>query len=173
MTLSSNKDIPNDLLIANEIIYKKNNYICSSVFIETESAEYSGVTFKLNDFTVKFRVAKITPTKIGQFVTFWKRNKDHDPIAPFDESDEIDFFIVSTRSGNKFGQFIFPKSALIKHGVISKNHKGGKRAIRVYPAWDKTTSKQAMSTQKWQLEFFMEIPENKNVDSDRFKSLMS
>jgi hypothetical protein len=37
--------------------------------MEAESAEYGAYTFELNDLSVRFRVAKITPTKIGQFVT--------------------------------------------------------------------------------------------------------
>lgn len=28
-------------------------------------------------------------------------------------------------------------------------------AIRVYPSWDNPTSKQAIATQKWQSEYFM------------------
>ena len=166
------KNIPHDLLFVNELIYNKNEYTLSSFFIESESLDYSAVTFNLNNYSVKFRVAKTTPTKIGQFVTFWKRNKISGIIAPFDESDKIDFFIVNTRSGSHFGQFIFPKAALLKHGVLSKNNKGGKRAIRVYPSWDITTSKQAMATQRWQLEFFLEITDGNIVDHKRFKNLM-
>jgi hypothetical protein len=41
--------------------------------LERESLEYAACSFKLNSMSVKFRVAKITPTKIGQFVTLWKR----------------------------------------------------------------------------------------------------
>jgi len=33
-----------------------------------ESKEYHVATFQLNDVSIVFRVAKITPTKIGQFV---------------------------------------------------------------------------------------------------------
>ena len=36
-------------------------------------------------------------------------------------------------------------------------------AIRVYPIWDKPTSKQAMETQKWQLEYFVETNDANNL----------
>ena len=82
-------------------------------------------------------------------MTLWKRIKNG-PIQPFDISDPIDFFIISTRKGNNFGQFVFPKAVLYEQGVISKNAEGGKRAIRVYPPWDKGLNNQALKTQKWQ-----------------------
>jgi hypothetical protein len=115
-------------------------------------------------------VAKITPTKIGQFVTFWKRS-EKGPIEPYAVSDAIDFFIINTKSNDKFGQFIFPKSVLSQQGIISTNLKEGKRGIRVSPPWDLTISKQAQKTQKWQLEYFLEIPLNKSVNLDRAKQL--
>ncbi|MEC0126550.1 MepB family protein [Paenibacillus pabuli] len=50
------------------------------------------------------------------------------------------------------GHFVFPKHVLLQRDIISDQGKGGKRAIRVYPPWDKPTSKQALNTQQWQLE---------------------
>jgi hypothetical protein len=138
--------------------------------MEAESAEYSACVFELNNLSIRFRTAKITPTKNGQFVTLWKRSESG-PIAPFEISDSIDLFVISTRLDNRFGQFIFPKAVLCKHGIVSTDKKEGKRAMRVYPPWDQTTSKQAEKTQKWQLEYFLEIPENKSLDIDRFKKL--
>lgn len=139
---------------------------------EIESSEYQACRFKINNKTVQYRHAKITPTKNGQFVTIWKR-AGKKPIQPYDSSDNIDLFVVTVKTKNQFGQFIFPKSALIKQGVFSMNGKGGKRAIRVYPPWDKAESRQAEKTQNWQLEFFAEIPKNKSIDVDRFRSLYS
>ena len=37
--------------------------------IEMESEEYAASEFKMNDLMVKFRLAKTTPTKTGQFIT--------------------------------------------------------------------------------------------------------
>lgn len=137
---------------------------------EDESSEYHAHTFKVNNKSVHYRHAKITPTKVGQFATFWKRAPSK-VIAPYDSSDDIDLLIVTVKAKNHLGQFVFPKSVLIKHGVISVNGKGGKRALRVYPPWDETESKQASKTQSWQLNYFCEIPKNELIDVQKFKSL--
>lgn len=162
--------VPNDLLIIKELVYDANKFKCSPLIMETESAEYGAHEFKLNDYSIKFRVAKITPTKIGQFVTFWKR-VGKGPIQPHDLSDRVDFFVVSTRKDNHFGHFVFPKSILCQQNIMSSNGKGGKRAIRVYPPWDKTTSRQAQKTQQWQLDYFLEIPTSQAIDFERAKML--
>lgn len=140
--------------------------------MEAESAEYGAYTFELNGSSILFRVAKITPTKIGQFVTLWKRI-GNGPIQPYDASDEIDFFVVSTRKNDQFGQFIFPKSVLCHHDVLSIKGKGGKRAIRIYPPWDKTINRQAQKTQIWQMDYFLEIPKNSEINCGRAQMLYS
>ncbi|AXT54500.1 MepB family protein [Aquimarina sp. AD1] len=131
---------------------------------ESESQEYSACRFKLNGQNVLSRTAKVTPKKVGQFVTFWKR-KENGPIEPYDKSDQIDFYIVNVSKKNKLGQFVFPKSLLIKKGIISTEIKEGKRAFRVYPKWDITKSKQAQQTQKWQLNYFYEINDKIDFES--------
>lgn len=161
--------IPSDLLSIKEILFDTCGFECSFPLMEAESAEYSAYTFELNGLNIKFRAAKITPTKIGQFVTLWKRI-ENGPIQPFDASDPIDLFVVSTQKDNYFGQFIFPKSVLIAKGIVSDS-KEGKRAIRVYPPWDITTNKQAQKTQKWQLDYFLETPQDKTIDLNRAKFL--
>ena len=52
-------------------------------------------------------------------------------------NEPIDFFVVSTCQNEYFGPFIFTKTVLCEHGVLSKDGKGGNRAMRVYPPWDK------------------------------------
>ncbi len=72
-----------DLLLAQKLIYEPNGLICSNTQKEAESKDYGACTFDLNNRSIKFRVAKITPTKIGQFVfatlfaiaNFWRRSK--------------------------------------------------------------------------------------------------
>lgn len=137
---------------------------------ETESVAYSAFRFQLSRFKMLFREAKITPTKTGQFVTLWKRIAKG-PIEPFDLSDAVDLFIINTRTETNFGQFVFSKEVLSQHGIITTGSKEGKRAIRVYPPWNQTTNKQAQKTQKWQLDYFLEIPFNKPVDLNRAKAL--
>src|SRR5690606_25179870 len=123
---------------------------------EMESKEYDACRFKLNGMNIISRTAKITTKKVGQFVTFWKRN-GNGPIEPFEENDQIDFYAVNVRTKNEFGQFVFPKSMLIKKGIMSTEKKEGKRAFRVYPSWENANNKQAERTQKWQLDYFYEI----------------
>ena len=162
--------IPTALIELQNLIFKPANFQCSEVILEPESAEYGACHFKLNNLLIRFREAKITPTKIGQFVTLWKRI-GKSPIMPFDLSDEIDLFVICVQKDNHFGQFVFPTSILHKQDIISENHKGGKRAIRVYPAWDKTESRQAQKTQSWQSKYFLEIPKDKPIDILRIKQL--
>ena len=106
---------------------------------------------------------KLLQKKIGQFVTLWKRI-NNGPIQPYDLSDDIDFFIISSQKDDNFGYFIFPKGILHKYDVISKNNNGGKRAIRIYPPWDVITSEQAKKSQSWQLKYFIKTSENELID---------
>lgn len=145
-------------------IYKNCSLRISNFRLENESKEYDGCQFELNDLNVVCRKAKITPKKVGQFVTFWKRNKSG-IIEPFQKNDTICFYVVNVKSKNLFGQFVFPKSILINRGIISTENKEGKRAFRVYPIWDIPVSKQAKTTQKWQLNYFYEI--NDSTDLNR------
>lgn len=146
--------IPNDLLSIQTRVFDACYFKYSAPVIEPECAEYGACQFMLNDLSVRFRVSKITPTKVGQFVTLWKRNGGG-PIQPFDSSDSLDLVIISSRNEEQFGQFIFPRSVLCEQGILSHNGKEGKRAIRVYPPWDKAINKQAQKTQKWQLNYFL------------------
>ncbi|MCD0473809.1 MepB family protein [Flavobacterium sp. EDS] len=170
-TWSNTNTIHKDLLEAKELLYDTCNLECTQPIAEAESADYGAFTFNINKQAVIYRVAKITPTKVGQFVTLWKRS-DKGPIAPFEITDAIDLFIVSTRNGSHFGQFIFPKSVLHQKGILSDDKKEGKRAIRVYPPWDSTTSKQAQKTQQWQLAYFVPISNEKPIDFELIKKLI-
>lgn len=140
-------------------VYDKCALEISDFKLEPESKEYDACRFELNGLNIISRNAKVTPTKAGQFVTFWKRN-GNGPIEPFSENDPIDFFVVNIRTESKLGQFVFPKSVLIKKGIISTERKEGKRAFRVYPNWDIARNKQAERTQKWQLDYFYEIKDS-------------
>ncbi|GGA08492.1 hypothetical protein GCM10008018_62650 [Paenibacillus marchantiophytorum] len=61
-------------------------------------------------------------------------------------SEPVELFVISTRDGNKFGQFVFPKNVLLHRTIVSNKGEGGKRGMRVYPSWDKATSLQAQKT---------------------------
>ncbi len=165
-------NVENHILTIKKLIYDKCDFQISNFLIEEESQEYHACQFNLNDKKIIFRKAKITPTKTGQFVTFWKRNKNG-PIQPFEMTDKVDFFVINVHKNDSIGQFVFPKSVLCKKGVISTDVKEGKRAFRVYPPWDITTSKQAINTQKWQLNYFLELNASKPIDLNRAKKLYS
>lgn len=126
---------------------------------EGESKEYGACRFVINGLKIVSRNAKVTPKKVGQFVTFWKRNQDG-ITEPLNVSDDFDFYTITTKTKSQFGQFVFPKSVLIAKGIVSTDKKDGKRGFRVYPAWDITKNKQAEKTQKWQLDYFYEIGES-------------
>ncbi|MGW6024782.1 MepB family protein [Streptomyces sp. NPDC055099] len=161
-----------DLAAAKALVYDPCGFTCSLPVPEVESAEYAAHEFTLDGRPVRFRAAKTTPTKVGQFVTVWKRSKAG-PIAPFDAADPVDLFVVSTREHGHFGQFVFPKDALRVRGVVSEDGAGGKRAFRVYPPWVVTTNRQAGRAQAWQADFFLRLhlPEGGPVDLARAQEL--
>lgn len=149
-------------------LYDKLNYNIFELITEKESQEYEACSFKLDNKNIICRTSKITPKKIGQFVTFWKRNKER-ITEPFADTDAIDYYVINVQSENKVGQFVIPKSVLIEKGIISTSKKEGKRGFRVYPIWDKTINKQAVLTQQWQLNYFFEI--NDDLDLSFVKKL--
>lgn len=167
---TSSEFIHPDLIAARKSAYEPNGLTMDHFAIEMESEEYAASEFKMNDLNIKFRVANITPTKIGQFVTIWKRIGSG-PIQPFDMTDPFDLVVISVRTSEHFGQFVFPKLVLYEKGIVSKDGKGGKRAIRVYPPWDMTDNKQAIKTQKWQVPYFFEIAPNGKADVSRVRKL--
>jgi hypothetical protein len=160
-----------DLKTAKEMVYDQCNLVITNPKLNTESFEYGACSFELDGKKIQHRVSKITPTKNGQFVTIWRRNQDG-IIEPFDINDKIDFTIITARSGENLGQFIFPKRVLADKGIITQNGKSGKRGIRVYPPWDKPESKQAEKTQNWQLHYFLTIKTDSSKDIGLVKKLL-
>jgi len=161
-----------DLKTAKEMVYDQCNLVMTNPRLKTESLEYGACSFELDGKKIQHRVSKITPTKNGQFVTLWKRNKDG-ITEPFDINDEIDFIIITARNGDNFGQFIFPATVLADKGVITQNGKPGKRGIRVYPPWDNSKSKQAETTQSWQINYFYTIETDGSTDLGLAKKLLA
>lgn len=154
--------LPFHLAKVKELIYDPCNFEFSNFHESEESTEYEACTFQLDRFQIVSRIAKITPKKIGQFVTIWKRNSAG-ITTPFHESDTFDFIVITVWKEENFGQFVFPKSVLIQKRIVATAEKDGKRGIRVYPPWDLPTSKQAIKTQTWQLNYFLPITGSINV----------
>lgn len=161
-----------DLFIAQELAYAPSGFTYHNLKKEAESKDYGASTFEIASKQALFRSGKITPTKVGQFVTLWKRGANGKTQA-YDLSDPVDLFIVSVRDKQNFGQFIFSKLILFEKGFISNKGKGGKRAMRIYPPWDKPDSFQAKKTQSWQLPYFLEIDPSKSTDLNRVQKLFN
>ena len=117
-------------------------------------------------------MAKITPTKTGQFVTIWKRN-ENGITEPHNLSDKFEFYIIATREETKFGVFIFNKTVLSENKILTNKKDEGKRGIRVYPTWSLTTNKQAQKTQNWQTKYFVEISNEEKIDINKVKKLLN
>lgn len=159
------KQIENSVLKARE-------YKIQHLIEDKECKEYFGYNFQLNQLKIKFRKAKITPKKAGQFVTLWKRNAEQQ-TEPFGVRDEFDFYIVFTEYENKYGFFLFPKQILSEKQILTTNQKEGKRGFRVYPKWIKTESKQAEETQVWQTKYFVDLTNDKLKIFEEFNSIIN
>jgi hypothetical protein len=168
----SKSTICTELELIDKLVFRTCGIELTNVNAELESQEYSAYTFQLDGRNVKFRVSKITPTKIGQFVTIWKRNENR-VTAPISIYDDFDLYIIATRKDVRFGFFIFPKQVLHENGILSDKMKDGKRGVRVYPIWDVTTNKQAQKTQQWQVEYFTDLTNGSKSDIRRVKNLLS
>lgn len=145
------------LAYVNKNYYEPNHFSIKAIREEAQNSDYGAGTFQLNSKSVRFRVAKETPIKMGQFVAFWEKGWNHKNQA-FSYEKATDLLVINTfTSKKKFGQFVFPKEVLIKQDILKTATTNGKMAIRVYPRWEKPINKQAIATQKWQLEYFVEL----------------
>ncbi|WP_425269986.1 MepB family protein [Leptospira mtsangambouensis] len=152
---------------AQKTLFDPLKLIITNVFLEEESAEYNACHFQCNEKRITFRSAKVTPKKIGQFVTLWKRSQKG-PIEPYHYKDKMDLYIIETQYKNHIGYFIFTKEILYEKGILFGKYEG-KRGFRVYPTWDEPNNKQGISTKKWQLSYFLDKSEDKN-DLDSLRS---
>lgn len=171
VTLTKVNSIYSDLTVVKELVYYKCGFELTNLKQNLESEKYGACSFELNGKLIQHRVSNITANKTGQFVSIWKRNKDGITM-PFDIFDNVDFIIISSKSENNFGQFIFPKTVLADHGIITSKGKEGKRGIRVYPPWTIAKSRQAEKTQSWQIKYFLAIKNDCSTDLLRAKQLL-
>ncbi|MEO6133813.1 MAG: MepB family protein [Ginsengibacter sp.] len=164
--------MPGSLQQINRLVFQPLDLSISNFILNKESKEYEACFFTLNGKNIIYRLAKITPTKTGQFVTIWKRNENGITV-PFDINDDIHFVIIAVTKDDQFGQFIFPTSVLADKGIITQSGKEGKRGIRVYPPWDKANNEQAIKTQVWQSKYFFLNDFGKNLQStSEFRKLL-
>lgn len=140
--------------------------------IDNECLEYSGCSFKLGNLKVKYRQAKVTPKKVGLFVTLWKRNIEN-KTEPFSVNDSFDFYIIAAKQEDNFGFFIFSKDILSERSILSNSKKEGKRGFRVYPDWTETENNQAVKTKAWQTNYFINCSENDHIISEKINNLLN
>ncbi len=161
------------LTYVNKIFYEPNHLIINAIQEEAQNSDYGAGIFQLNSKSVRFRVAKITPNKIGQFVVFWEKDQANKNQA-FSYEKATDLLVINTfTSDNHFGQFVFPKEVLVKQNILKTPTTKGKMAIRVYPRWEHPTSKQALETQKWQLAYFIEVNNTNRFPAQELVKLYS
>ncbi|MFK7824497.1 MAG: MepB family protein [Oligoflexales bacterium] len=163
-------DLHKDFLSLNRTVLNPLRLKPENIQVDQESQEYGALRFDLEGKKIKFRVGKTTPTKVGHFVTLWKRVGG--VTAPHESTDEVDFFVIGTRHKENIGFFLFSKEVLIQKKIFSNNGTGGKRGIRVYSPWVLTTSKQAKSTQIWQGKYFCDFS-SRASGTDNFKAIWS
>lgn len=163
------KKIPVDMHNSWDKICESLGWKLSDWKAESDNAEYGACEFLINEWRIKFRSGKITPKKVGQFVTFWKRS-EKGPIRPFNREDPFDFLIVRVEDDPFQGYFVFPKHSLCEKGVVTSLGKEGKRAMRLYPPWIKASSlnPQAIKTQRWQSEYFISFSTSLEIICTQF-----
>ncbi|MGH1145904.1 MepB family protein [Bacillus pseudomycoides] len=154
------------------IVYKPNNLIITDLKEEKQNSEYAGGIFQLNNKTIRFRVSKITPNKIGQFVSFWEKNENMQNQS-FSYDPAPDLLVITCIDENKLGQFIFPKEILLKEKILKTQSQKGKMAMRIYPVWDNPVSDQAKKSQMWQLQYFVNLSDTNNLSIDKLLNLYS
>lgn len=162
----------NDLKNIAKLLVEITQSQISNLIEEDESKEYFGYNFEVDKLNFKFRKAKITPKKVGLFVTLWKRNSKNE-TEPFKASDNFDFYIVATEENENYGLFLFPKNELVARQILSTTLKEGKRGFRVYPNWSKTENKQAEKTQLWQTRYFVDFSNDNKVNTERIKEIIT
>lgn len=156
-----------ELELLNNSVFSKLNVIISHLLPDLECDEYLGHNFQLDQFSIKFRKAKITPKKIGQFVTLWKRNPVNKQNEPFTYQDPFDFYIIFCKNDDRTGFFFFSKQILTHQNILTTHSKDGKRGFRVYPTWDSPPNRQALKTQAWQQDFFIDFSDNNFLEKLR------
>lgn len=142
---------------------------CSAPLPEAENREYGAAVASVGRRSGRFRAGKVTPSKVGVFVAVWQRGGDG-VSEPFPADDGVSVLVVTAREGDRFGQFVLPTAALVEHGIVSMNGRGGKRGFRLYPPWSVPANPQARRSQRWQSEFFLDL--TGNADLIRAKRLL-
>lgn len=132
------------------------NMKITNVEVELWNKDYEAINLCYGNTNVKSRLAKKTPKKKGYFIAVWRKNNAN-MNEPFTYQSFQDRLVVNVSDGHYKGQFVFPKSVLIEHGIVSSQDKKGKMAMRLYPSWETDLNKTAYHTQCWQTKYFVDL----------------
>lgn len=154
-SVASLADLHPDIVLALQGLVS-NGAVLGALYREDQNAEYGGVVAVVDGVPVRARVGKATPTKVGHFVTVWRRNELAVSV-PFRDDESTGGLIVIVRGGGQVGAFSFPVKVLLRRGIVSGEGSSGKRGFRVYAPWVAVPSAQARRTQDWQIEHYQEL----------------
>lgn len=124
-----------------------------SALPERENRAYGAQILDTSVGMIRVREGRATPTKPGVFVAVWHR-MDSGETGPLPNNDGVDYLLVTAQRGELIGSFLIPTQALMEHGIISVEGRGGKRGFRLYPTWLTAHNPQASRTQAWQAPYF-------------------
>ncbi|WP_437917956.1 MepB family protein [Sphingobacterium sp. LRF_L2] len=133
---------------------------------------YAGGSFKINAVKLICRTAKVTPKKVGKFVTLWKRSKNGE-TEPYHGEDPYDFYLVFAEEGEHQGFFVFPRHVLARESILTSAKGEGKRGFRVYTSWDNVNNKQAKQTKCWQSFYFIDLSTLMDENKAKYQAIIS
>lgn len=145
------------MILSQQLIYHLTttyNASIENLLPDAEAQEYDGGSFTLASQHFIYRKAKITPKKLGHFVTLWQRNSQG-ITTPYNNLFTVDNVIIAVEQDAHIGYFLFSKDVVLAQGIFSTPKKEGKRGFRLYAPWLMPDSLQARKTQQWQTKYFV------------------
>ena len=121
---------------------------------EAQNSDYESGVAEIDGGTWHLRTARITPTKPGAFLAFWRRDETGE-TAPFAADAVGAGLIVLVEQAGRRGAFRFTAEHLSALGITA-GPRPGKRGFRVYPGWCDGLNASAMATQRAQASAFRE-----------------
>ncbi|ATZ81095.1 MepB-like protein [Bodo saltans virus] len=125
--------------------------------IQNDNQDYYACEFMIGNKNICFRKGKLTPAKLGHFVSLWKRVDNNN--KSYDTNDKYDVYIFYVEDKEHKGYFSFTKDILLQHKILSdkKNNIDGKLGFRLYASWYDAMNNTAKISQKWQIQNFIKI----------------
>lgn len=110
----------------NKMIYEPSGLTVKSVQEEKQNSKYGAGIFRLSSRTVRFRVANITPTKVGQFVAFWEKDENN-KNQPFTYEEAPDLLVITAfKNDSGLDNLFFQKKFFSNRKFLSPVHQRGK-----------------------------------------------